>query len=326
MPTSAADVRRLLTGGDRRSIADSKKVHALVEAEPSLVAELVRLTNDDDRLVTQRNIDLLEKLAQDHPDWIAPHKRVFIGPVADSEMWEIRLQIVRALPLFTWAPAQMKRVEAILLENVRLPQTFVRAWSLDSLALLAESRPGLRPVVTKYLREFEKSSSKALQARARNIRERETRKTPTLWRCAKCRREFANRNQTHTCAGLHDLEHHFNGKPPEIRRLFDRVRSMVESIGPVRALPEKTRIAFQVRMSFAQITPRRRWLDGHVVLARRLESPRFRKVETFSPRNHLHTFRIERADEIDDELRAWLMEAYAVGKQEHLKQRMPSPS
>jgi hypothetical protein len=141
---------------------------------------------------------------------------------------------------------------------------------------------------------------------------------PTLWKCPKCRREFATRNQTHSCARLHSLDHHFSGKPPAIRRMFNRVREMVEDIGPVRVLPEKTRIAFQVRMSFAQITPRKNWLDGHVVLARRLESPRFRTVQTFSPRNHLHTFRIASESEIDDELRAWLAEAYAVGNQEHL--------
>jgi hypothetical protein len=86
----------------------------------------------------------------------------------------------------------------------------------------------------------------------------------------------------------------------------------------VRVLPEKTRIAFQVRMSFAQVTPRQRWIDGHVVLARRLEHPRFRRVETFSPRNHLHAFRITRPADIDHEFRAWLAEAYRVGAQEHL--------
>jgi hypothetical protein len=139
-----------------------------------------------------------------------------------------------------------------------------------------------------------------------------------LWRCRTCGREFANRNQSHAC-GTHDLSAHFRNKPPELRALFDRVVAMIREIGPVRVLPEKTRIAFQVRMSFAQITPRRRWLDGHVVLARRLESPRFRRIETFSPRNHLHAFRLTDARELDDEFRAWLTEAYAVGEQRHLR-------
>src|SRR5437868_9276704 len=112
---SREDIRRLLTGGDRRSIGDSRKAHALIEAEPSLVGELVRLTKHHDWLVTQRAIDLLEKLARAHTDWITPHKRVFLGPLADSDKWEIRLQIVRAMPLFKWTPTQMNRVEAVLL-------------------------------------------------------------------------------------------------------------------------------------------------------------------------------------------------------------------
>jgi hypothetical protein len=151
-------------------------------------------------------------------------------------------------------------------------------------------------------------------------RSRKLRAPPPLWRCRECGREFANRNQSHAC-GRHDLEHHFRGKPPEIRRLFDAVVDCVKALGPVRVLPEKTRIAFQVRMSFAQVTPRRNWLDGHVVLARRYEHPRFRSVQTFSPRNHLHVFRLTSLDEIDDEFRAWLAEAYQVGEQRHLRPR-----
>ena len=84
-------------------------------------------------------------------------------------------------------------------------------------------------------------------------------------------------------------------------------------------LPEKTRIAFQVRMSFAQVTPRTGWLDGHVVLARRLEHPRFRRIDTISPRNHVHHFRLFGAADVDEEFAAWLREAYAVGNQEHLR-------
>lgn len=145
-------------------------------------------------------------------------------------------------------------------------------------------------------------------------------KRQPLWRCRKCRRQFANRNQSHAC-GRHSLAHHFRGKPAAIKALYDEVVAVVRAIGPVRVVPEKTRIAFQVRMSFVQITPRQNWLDGHVVLARRLEHPRFRRVETFSPRNHLHAFRLTQPSDIDADFRAWLTEAYAVGAQEHLKTR-----
>jgi len=171
-PARLGEIRRLLSGGDRRSIAQSDRVRLMIERSPSRVIELVALTVDEDWLVTQRALDLLEKLAHEHPDWIAPHKKIFIGPLAASDKWEVRLQIVRALPLFPWSPTQAHRVEEILLENVAFPQTFVRAWALDGLATLAERRVALRPIVQRHHHEFERSPSKALQARARQIRAR----------------------------------------------------------------------------------------------------------------------------------------------------------
>jgi hypothetical protein len=166
------ELRALLCGGDRRSIAEAPRVRAMVERNPALVADLAALTSEDDGLVAQRALDLLEKLAHDHREWIAPVKRVFLGPLADSDRWEVRLQIVRALPLFRWTARQSRRVEQILVDNVSFPQTFVQAWALDGLTRWADRRPRLRPLVERHLRTFERGSSKALQARARHIRAR----------------------------------------------------------------------------------------------------------------------------------------------------------
>lgn len=138
-----------------------------------------------------------------------------------------------------------------------------------------------------------------------------------LWTCPRCARKFANRNQTHTC-GRHRLASHFAGRDPVVREIYERFAGAVRAIGPVKILPQKTRIAFQVRMSFAQLTPRARWVDGHVVLARPVHDPVFRSVQTFSPRNHVHTFRLTSPDDVTRDLRRFLVEAYAVGRQEHL--------
>ena len=141
-----------------------------------------------------------------------------------------------------------------------------------------------------------------------------------MWRCPDCRRQFANRNQSHAC-GRSTLGSHFAGKPKTVRMIFDKLLALAKRNGPVIVLPEKTRIAFQVRMSFAAFVVRRNWVDGHVILARRLENPRFRRIETFSPRNHLHAFRFTSVNEIDDEVAAWFAEAYRVGEQRHLGSR-----
>jgi hypothetical protein len=138
-----------------------------------------------------------------------------------------------------------------------------------------------------------------------------------LWRCPKCRRQFANRHQTHTC-GLHTLAHHFARRPAAIAALYRAFLRELRRFGPVTVLPEKTRIAFQVRMSFAQLTPRQRWIDGHLVLARPVEAACIRKIESFSRRNHVHYFRLETSADVSPELIALMKEAYAVGEQRHL--------
>ena len=138
-----------------------------------------------------------------------------------------------------------------------------------------------------------------------------------MWRCPKCRRRFANLNQSHAC-GRYKLAPHFKDKPANVRAIFEKLLRLARRNGPVTVLPEKTRIAFHVRMSFAAFVIRKNWVDGHVVLARRLENPRFRRIETFSPRNHLHAFRFESVSDVDNEAARWLSEAYQVGQQHHL--------
>lgn len=138
-----------------------------------------------------------------------------------------------------------------------------------------------------------------------------------LWTCPGCGRTFANARQRHTCAALGGLDRHFAASAPHVRATFDAILAAVRRLGPVSVLPEKTRIALHVRMSFAAFTPRRRWLNGHLVLARRVDSPRFSRVETYSPRNVLHAVRLTAPEEVDDEFIGWLGEAYEVGRQLH---------
>jgi hypothetical protein len=139
-----------------------------------------------------------------------------------------------------------------------------------------------------------------------------------LWTCATCDRPFANRNQSHAC-GRYTVEEFLTGKSKHAVRLYKSFVEAIRECGEVIVAPAKTRVGFQVRMIFAAANRlSERGLAAHVVLARRLEHPRFSKIESISPRNHVHHFLIRDVHEIDDEMRLWLREAYAVGRQEHL--------
>jgi len=139
-PTSSASLRPLLAGGDRRSIGRSNRALALVHANPDRVAQVAALAKDA--------------------------RRVFIGPLADSDQWEPHLQIVRALPFLRWTPRERSRVLTILRRDLDHPQLFVRAWALDSLARFAQDDATLLPVVLRHLAAFIRSGRPALASRA----------------------------------------------------------------------------------------------------------------------------------------------------------------
>ena len=125
----------------------------------------------------------------------------------------------------------------------------------------------------------------------------------------------------HSC-GRYSVKKFLTGKTKQAITLYRHFSALVHDCGPVKIAPAKTRIGFQVRMIFAAVNNLSdRGLDAHVVLTRRLESPRFRRIETMTPKCYVHHFRIESLSELDEEVANWLREAYQVGTQEHLSRR-----
>ncbi len=138
-----------------------------------------------------------------------------------------------------------------------------------------------------------------------------------LWTCPKCKRRFVNLNQTHSC-GSYTVEQHLRGRSSNVVSLYEQFVALVKRCGPVTVVSAKTRIGFQVRMIFSTLSLSKSGLACHVVLSRRLENPRFTRIQSLSPRNHVHYFRIRSVEDLDDEVAGWLREAYEVGEQKHL--------
>jgi hypothetical protein len=140
-------------------------------------------------------------------------------------------------------------------------------------------------------------------------------KTPRpLWRCPKCGKYYVTRNILHACA-RHTVAGHFEGKNPAVRFLFDGLLGILKRCGPVRVVPGKTSIVFQVRMRFAGATVRRNSLEVTFVLPRRLDHPRVKKCLVYSRRSYYHYIDISTPADLDEELMQWLREAYRVGQQ-----------
>jgi uncharacterized protein DUF5655 len=144
----------------------------------------------------------------------------------------------------------------------------------------------------------------------------------TLWRCPACGQTFVTRNMPHSCQVV-PLETHFEGRP-KLRAVFEAFVAAARENGPVTINATKSRITLQARMRFAGVEPRRDHLRAHLVLTRPIDAERL-AIEHLPPRYYLHRLQLERPEDVDGELRAWLAEAYQVGEQRHLT-RSPAPA
>jgi hypothetical protein len=135
-----------------------------------------------------------------------------------------------------------------------------------------------------------------------------------LWTCPECAQTFVTRNASHSCVQL-TLNGFFGDRRAQ-RQLYEALLELVRRFGPVTVNVNRSRISFQARVRFATVARVTRsglvctfWLKREVV------SPRITRVELYPPSNYVHQFKLTDARELDDELAAWLRDAYEVGLQ-----------
>ncbi len=120
------------------------------------------------------------------------------------------------------------------------------------------------------------------------------------------------------------LDEFFDGAEHS-RELFDALRAAIESIGDAELRVTKSQVAFRRRKAFSfkrQKAFAWAWIPGKylrgkvaplvltLALTRRDPSPRWKEVVEPAPGRFTHHLEIYSLDQIDDEVRQWLREAW----------------
>jgi hypothetical protein len=132
-----------------------------------------------------------------------------------------------------------------------------------------------------------------------------------LWRCPKCGARLVSRNLWHSC-GRFTLEALFAGSASGVLAAARQYVALLESLGDVQVLPQKTRLVAVARVRFAGLYPRRADFLAAFALHRWLTNPRIVKTVDYGPRWRGHYVRVASAADLDDELRAWLQESHDI--------------
>ena len=115
-------------------------------------------------------------------------------------------------------------------------------------------------------------------------------------------------------------EDHLADKPEESLALYHRFVALVEACGPFTYAVSKSMITFKGdRRGFAGAKPDARGIRGYLDLERVVEDPRISNATPYTKRLFVHTFRITKPEQLDEDFAGWIREAFAVGQGHHLK-------
>ena len=112
----------------------------------------------------------------------------------------------------------------------------------------------------------------------------------------------------------YSVSDHFVNKEPGVRTLYDQLLSLLRTFGPVEEDPKKTSIHLNRRSALVGVETRRNNFLLTIKSAHTIKSPRVEKTEKISSKRFYHKVRISSPNDFDEELKAWLQEAYALSE------------
>jgi hypothetical protein len=128
------------------------------------------------------------------------------------------------------------------------------------------------------------------------------------WTCPRCGRTFATPGQSHS-HDVVELDAHFAGRPG-LRETFDQLAAALPD--DVRVEPLRTAIILAHHTTLAYVAVLRDRLRLGIFLDRALEADRVAAVARVSARKIDNVIELRTTADIDDEVRGWLAEAYAL--------------
>jgi hypothetical protein len=107
---------------------------------------------------------------------------------------------------------------------------------------------------------------------------------------------------------------HLKDKDPIVTEIYKHLISELRKMGKIKIEPKKTSIHLANRFGFAGVYTRKDHINLEIHLDHRLNSPRVYRIEQASANRFHHTVKISDTVSIDQELTAWLKEAYDLKK------------
>lgn len=160
-----------LPGGDLRSIGRADEVVEDILNDPQRFGEVFEGMLAEDPIIRMRSADVIEKVARQHPAYLAPYKHRLISQVSKICQQEVRWHVAQMFSYLSLDEKDRDEVVKILFAWLDSPDKskIVKVCSMQTLADLAEQDNTLRPQVKLKLQELISTGSPAMVSRARKL-------------------------------------------------------------------------------------------------------------------------------------------------------------
>jgi hypothetical protein len=108
------------------------------------------------------------------------------------------------------------------------------------------------------------------------------------------------------------VEELFQNKDTVVKEIYEKILEMAEGFGPVVIEPKKTSIHLKNKSAFGGVHPKKKCVEFNVVLSRRTDDDRIKKIERVSANRFHHYFRFESASQIDESFIQLMKESYSL--------------
>ena len=128
--------------------------------------------------------------------------------------------------------------------------------------------------------------------------------------CPNCEREFASANQAHVCVPGITVDDLLTRHPRWVSEIYGAIIRHLKTLGPVHEDAVNVGIFLKSDRKIASFRPRVRSVLLSFFLPYELTDPRIARALPVAAGRIAHMINLTSADQVDDQLREWLTEAY----------------
>ena len=103
-----------------------------------------------------------------------------------------------------------------------------------------------------------------------------------LWKCSRCRRSFAKKNQWHSCL-VTSVDKNFAGVDPAVRKTYDTLVGRLKELGPLRIDAVKSSINLVSKYHFGAVSVRQNHLRLGFILDSEIGHERISRLGRSAP-------------------------------------------